>query len=136
MAGLSRRIVADKRGGALLEFVAASMLLLIIWTGMCNAALILKDRLAVAAVAREAGREAAASGNNHRGVIRGQEIARMSGIESRSEIKVYSAGYPYIASEVSCRIPLAFPGMGTLFGGSPWDKEVTVRTKKTFRLEP
>lgn len=136
MVGVKQKTIAtDNRGSVLLEFVIASMLLLVLWAGMCNTALILKDRLAVAAVARDAGREAAVTGSNHNGVLKGQEIARANGIDSRASISVRPAGDSYITSEVSCRSPLAFPGMGALFGGKPWDKEITLKTAKTFRLE-
>jgi Flp pilus assembly protein TadG len=58
------KIYHDCRGGIILEFCLVCMLVLMIWAGLCNTALILKDRLVVIAAAREAGRYYAAINQN------------------------------------------------------------------------
>ncbi|GBF33962.1 hypothetical protein DCCM_3073 [Desulfocucumis palustris] len=136
MAGKDLKMIArNERGAVLLELVITSMIILVIWTGMCNTALLFKDKLAVIAVAREAGREAAATGNLSRGEQKGREMMDITKIRDKAEINVYWYESPYLAAEVTCRSPLVLPGMGALLG-HPWEKEITLKTTKIFRAEP
>jgi Flp pilus assembly protein TadG len=129
----------DRRGSVMLEFVAACMLVLLIWAGVCNLALILKDRLVVAASAREAGRTAAVTGDAGEGERNGYQMLAAGNIYPGRATVVVRSDSPQlqmVSSRVTCRTPVAVPGLMLLFGGSPWEKELTVSDSAVFVEEP
>ncbi len=133
------RLKGDRRGSVMLEFVAACMLVLLIWAGACNLALILKDRLVVATAAREAGRAAAVTGDAGEGVRKGYEVLKAGNIDSGRATVVVRRDTPQrlmVKSSVTCRTPVAIPGLMILFGGSPWEKEVAVSDSAVFLTQP
>lgn len=115
------------------------MLILIIWAGLCNTALILKDRLVVIAAAREAGRYyAAINQSESEARDKGLEILANGGIEKdRAVIRIYDndPGNNLVRCEVTCRVPVAIPGAAGLLGGKPWQNQITFRESAVFRLE-
>lgn len=131
-----RKLTADERGSVLLEFVVASMIILMVWAGMCNVALILKDRLTVAAAARESGRTAAVTKNAWEGSQRGYDVLTAGGIDRGRATVDVTIGVDIASSIVECRIPVAVPGLMMLFGGAPWGNEINVSGSAVFRKEP
>lgn len=131
-----RRFVKNNRGTTMLEFVISFMLLLIIWGGICNFGLLFKERLAVTAAVREAGREAAVSGNLYAGIDRGYQVLQAEGIgPERSVVLVYQPAANLFAVEVTCRSPLFLPLLNGLMGGSPFASELTLQETKYYRYE-
>ena len=129
------RTVKDSRGTVMLEFMLSIMVLLVIWSVMCNCALLLRERLAVASALREAGREAAVNGNFFTGVERGRQILEQAGIPNgRAQIEVYQAADNLIAAEVTCQSPVILPLISSLMGGG-WASSVTFSDTKYFRYE-
>jgi len=136
MRKLVKRLWRDNRGTAMLEFVISFMLVLIIWAGICNFSLLLKERLALASAAREAGRETAVSGDLHAGINRGYEVLQAEGITpDRSRVLVYQPASNLFAVEVTCRSPVFLPLVNGLMGGSPFDSEITIHETKYYRFE-
>ncbi|KJS10671.1 MAG: hypothetical protein VR67_17465 [Peptococcaceae bacterium BRH_c8a] len=115
------------------------MLILLIWAGLCNTALILKDRLVVIAAARETGRYyAAISQNESQAQKKGYEILANGNIaKNRATIKIYrnNPSSNLVRCEVTCDVPVAIPGAGALFGGDAWKNQITVKESVVFRLE-
>ena len=104
----------DRRGSVMLEFVAACMLVLLIWAGVCNLALILKDRLVVAAAAREAGRTVAVTGDVKEGERNGYQVLATGNIYPGRATVVVRRDSPQphmVSSRVTCRTLVAGPGL-------------------------
>lgn len=105
------RLAKNSRGAVMLEFIMSIMVLLVIWAVMCNCALLMRERLAVASALREAGREAAVTANLFAGAERGRQILNQAGIPGdRAQVNVMAANN-LIAAEVTCRSPVVLPLM-------------------------
>jgi Flp pilus assembly protein TadG len=126
----------DNRGSILLEFVVVCMLVLIIWGGMCNAALALKDKLTTVAAAREAARTYAVTESISDAKSKGYEILSAGGIsKKRATVNIYrnDPAINLVRSEVSCSIPIAVPQVMALLGGDEWE-DIKIRESAVFRL--
>jgi hypothetical protein len=131
-----KQALKETQGTVMLEFVASLMILLVIWAGICNFGLLLGERLAIASAAREAGREAAISGNPRIGIECGYRVLEAAGIGSgRSEVLVYEPSRNLFAVEVTCRSPVFLPLVNGLMGGRPFDSEITMHETNYFRAE-
>jgi len=73
---------ADDRGAVMLEFVLTFILFVAVMVGMANISLVLRDRLAVAAAARETGRTYAVTTNVGEALKAGNSILAAAGISS------------------------------------------------------
>lgn len=129
----------DKRGAVILEFVLSCMLVMVVFMGMVNMALLVKDKLAVTAAAREAGREYAVTQSWEQSVARGYETLAVSGIGAeRSQVTVTpgSPGAYLVTAEAGCESPVFFPGLSMMLGGGAWETCVKVSSGPVvFRLE-
>jgi len=129
------RLARNQRGSVLVEYVVCFLLLLLLWAGVCNCGLLLKERLAVAAAVREAGREAAVRGDPYAGVEKGYQVLQAAGIpRDRVQVNVYHRASNLVAAEVTCRSPVFLPLMGAMVGSS-WANEITLHDVKFFRSE-
>jgi len=131
-----RRLVKNNQGSVLLEFVLVCMLVLIIWGGMCNTALALKDKLTTVAAAREAARTYAVTEDVGDAKDKGYEILSAGAIsKERSTVNIYrnDPAVNLVRSEVTCDIPIAIPQVMALLGGKEW-QNITVRESAVFRL--
>lgn len=75
MAGENMR---NQKGSIILETLFACILLVIVFAGMTEIALITRDQIGVIRTAREGAREAALSGNISSGYSRAREVAQLS----------------------------------------------------------
>lgn len=136
---MPKKYIGDNRGSIMLEFCLVCMLIIIVWAGMCNIALILKDRLTVVVTAREVGRYYAAIEQSESGARgKGFKILESSGIDrDRAKINIYRNDPQdnLVRSEVICQVPVAMPGASALLGGDAWQNYITVRESAVFRLE-
>lgn len=131
-----RKFCKDERGPVLLEFVISCVLLIIIWAGICNLGLIFKDRMALAAAVREAGRTAAVTNSAWEGTRAGHEVLNRAGIGAdRATVSVTPGTNAYTAV-VTCRSPVALPLAASILGGSSWESHITLTDTKHFRREP
>jgi Flp pilus assembly protein TadG len=129
-------LLKDNRGTIFLEFVMSFIVLLILWAGICNCALLFKERLAVASALREAGREAAVRKDFYAGIDKGYQVLQAAGVpRDRSEVQVYQAAQNLVAAEVTCRSPVALPLMNGMMGGNPLAREIVLHDVKVFRYE-
>ncbi|RJX20185.1 MAG: hypothetical protein C4575_07145 [Desulforudis sp.] len=130
------KLCKDERGPVLLEFVISCILLIIIWAGICNLGLVFKDRMAVAAAVREAGRTAAITDSAQSGIQTGHEVLGRAGIGADRAAVSITAGANVYTATVTCRSPIALPFVAGMLGGSPWENHITMSDTKHFRREP
>jgi len=105
---------------------------------MCNAALILKDKLTIVAATREAGRIYAITENESQSKNRGYEILTSGGIDrSRATVQIHKnqPAQNLIRSKITCSVPVAVPGALKMFGGQGWGDAITIQESAVFRLE-
>lgn len=134
-------MVKDQRGGVILEFVLSCILVMVVLLGIVNVGFLIKDKLAVTAAAREAGREYAISQDWNRSVNAGYAALEASGVDRfRSAVTVSpgSLGTYLVTAEASCDSPVFFPGLGLMLGGEGrWEDYITVSSGPViFALEP
>ena len=130
------RLIQDERGPVMLEFVISCIMFVIIFAGVCNLGLVFKDRMAVAAAVREAGRTAAVTGNTWDGSQVGYGVLQRAGIGSERANVTVTAGVNTYTASVTCTSPIALPFAAGLLGGSVWENHVTLSDTKYFRKEP
>lgn len=123
----------------MLEFVLSCLLVMVLLMGTVNVALLVKDKLAVTAAAREAGREYAVTRDLGRALAAGRAVLAASGVEgsrSRVELSPDSPGAYLVTAEAECESPVFFPGLAMMLGGGAWENSLTVSSgPAVFRLE-
>ncbi|NPV89592.1 MAG: pilus assembly protein [Firmicutes bacterium] len=124
-----------KRGTILLEFAMSAIVLIILFAGMANCALVLGERIIMESAIREAGREAAVSESLSKGRNVGENVLTSAGINpGRYELSVYQAGDRLIAVDATVNSPVLLPLIGGLAGGN-WSSFIPLSDTKYFRLE-
>jgi hypothetical protein len=124
-----------QKGTVLLEFVLSTFVLVMVFAMLCNCAFLLREKIAVASAAREAGRQAAVTKDMRLGIEVGERVMVSSGVpESRFTVRVYQAAQNLIASEVTCDSPLLLPMIGGLLGDE-WSPYLTFHKVLYFRYE-
>jgi len=119
----------------MLEFVTSCFLLLVVFAGMINIGLLLKDRLTVASAAREAGR-VAAIWDIETGRQKGFEILASGGVRTENaEVNITQTGN-IITAQVSYDAPVCLPLLAGLMGGDVWENTITIGSTKYFKKEP
>ncbi|MGE5405583.1 MAG: TadE/TadG family type IV pilus assembly protein [Candidatus Saccharibacteria bacterium] len=108
-----------QRGSITLEFVSICILFILVFTGICNCATLLRDKLTLIAAAREGGRVLAITEDEAMCMNKTYGILSKGGIEAtRAQVEANYSGS--IASvSISYDAPVALPMMATLVGGEP-----------------
>lgn len=122
------------RGMALVEFAMVAPLLIFLTVVLFDLGLVVYDKVAVIAAAREGGRAAAVSDDSGKGVAQCYAMAERAGL-SRGDVScsVTRSG-DFWHAEATCNHRMVVPGLPRLLGGQEWNV-VTVKGKALFRAE-
>ncbi|MGE5417776.1 MAG: TadE/TadG family type IV pilus assembly protein [Acidobacteriota bacterium] len=125
----------SQRGSITLEFVSICILFILVFTGICNCATLLRDKLTLIAAVREGGRVLAITGDESMCVSKTNEILSKGGIEP-AEAQIQAACSGNIASvSISYDAPVALPMMATLVGGEPGADTLKLSSSINFSTE-
>ncbi|SMB96489.1 TadE-like protein [Thermanaeromonas toyohensis ToBE] len=131
---LSGRIRKKFSGMALVEFAMVAPLLIFLTVVVFDLGLVVYDKVAVIAAAREGGRTAAVTDDAWKGVQACYSMASRAGLQSGSVSCTVSKQGDFYVSQATCRHAMVVPGLPMLLGGDRWT-EITVTGKALFRAE-
>lgn len=146
-----RKLLWDKRGGALLEFAVVCPLLLMILFGIAVLGLSINTKIAVSMAAREAARYYAVNHNIDPAVdatTRNVAMTQLKHSVAAGDTEFSNSFNPdtdvtitlsddgrYVTVKVTYRQSSLIPGLPVLVGGSPWDETLTLSSAATFKME-
>lgn len=130
-----QKLLQDKRGIALLEFILVFPILIGLILGTINLAVLLNNNIVASSAARAAGRTVAVSGNVSEGVEKGKEVLSNGGLVSlEGDVDVNESGNR-VEVEVAYKVPIIAPGFSVLLGGKPWEDEITLKAQSSYYAE-
>lgn len=122
------------RGNVLVEFAMVAPLLFFISIVIFDMGLVVYDKVAVIAAAREGGRTAAVTDQSWQGVQACYGMAERAGLQLGSVTCNVTKTGDYYYAEAGYYRPMLVPGLPLLLGGEKWTA-ITVTGKALFRGE-
>ena len=120
----------DRRGSIMIEFVAACLVLVAIFTGITETALLIKDRIYLQRVVRDGAREAAITGNIEAGRYKAQDRALQYFGNNKAYIDIDTEQYGNV-EYITCSA--TYPhSLATGLGRMLTDKEVMLNAKAVY----
>jgi len=131
------KIIRRRDGSTILEFAVVFPIFIALLLGTINFALLLNNQLVAQDAAREMANTAAVTGNNQKALKKGKEIFDIGGIGGTAQFSVGSPGVGIrrINATVTYTTPITAPGIGSLLGNKPWDKEITLQEQTSYYVE-
>jgi len=131
------RIASNENGSAILEFTLIFPLLIALFLGIVNFAILLNNNIVASAAAREAAYTAATTGNAGAARARGEEILRIGLLNGTATVTANAptVGNLRVGSRVNYTTSVSAPGFPVLLGQSPWSPSISLTEETGHYVE-
>jgi len=135
--GIFMRILKDQNGNAILEFTLIFPLLIALFLGIINFAILLNNNIVAVSAAREAANVAAMTGNAGAAKARGEEILRIGLLNATGTVAANapSGGNLRVGAQVDYNTAVSAPGFPVLVGQSPWSPHIALAEQTSHYVE-
>jgi Flp pilus assembly protein TadG len=133
------RYKLNENGSVMLEFALVFPLLIALFLGIVNFAILLNNNIVAASAAREAAHTAAVTGNADAARAKGEEILRTGLLGGEGTVTVARPARDGRSMTVDARVDystaVSAPGFPVLAGQSPWSPHIALTEQTSHYVE-
>ncbi|MEW6541928.1 MAG: TadE family protein [Bacillota bacterium] len=133
------RYKLNENGSVMLEFTLIFPLLIALFLGIVNFAILLNNNIVAASAAREAAHTVAVTGNASTAKAKGEEILRTGLLGGQGTVTVARPVRDGRSMTVDARVDystaVSAPGFPALVGQSPWSPRITLAEQTSHYVE-